>query len=960
MNNPQILFLLYNEKYLGLVPKAVIIDINNQGEMDVNYHFVTAKNKNNYTKLLNEKDQLLVNCCLQLEPDIIITKINDNSTKKWDNFAEKYIVKSGYYKSFEAFSKYIQDYILSYLNRFYNNIEDNPLYLKKGDLPSLWSKVYFEEGNPEVYYNFDYKNSIKYHLNIINDNKEILISGSQLLTSEPARILKGNTIIEFEKEINGNSLKPFFIKKAIEVEADKAEVYFQTFIKSLVNSRKRIIANGFIIDDLNVTLNQVLEIKLLSSSKQLSIFEEDSKTDANQKLVFSLFFEYGPFRFQCGHNLSTVKLEKTNEVYTFYRIERKKADEDSIVEEINKLGIQLKDHSQYLPFEQGIDWINNNYQTLLNLGIEIRQETMSLSEKKYFIGSSSINAEATESIDWFEVNGIVKFGSYSFRLQDIIKLIKQNKRELLLPNGEFARFPEAWIEEYYYLSKYCFFKEDKMFAAKHHLVILDEMNKKGGMQLALSSKLQAFLNSNFIDNYDLPKGFKGELRPYQREGYHWLRFLHDLNVGGCLADDMGLGKTIQTLCILQWIKEQKGGCSLLVVPKSLIYNWQQESNRFCPDLKILIYSGKKRFEMLDTFSDYDLMITSYPILRSDIDNIQTKMFNYCILDESQYIKNAGSDISKACMQINAAHYLTLTGTPIENSISDIWTQMHFLNRNILGSIHFFMKEFNSDEKIQRLQKILNPFILRRLKSKVAKDLPEKYISVQYCDMTPEQQERYKSVKNEYRNLILDKANKDKPDVKLCLLEGLLRMRQTANHPKLMDMNYTESSGKFEMATELLKTIISEGNKVLIFSSFVEHLKLYKNYLEHLNIPYCYLDGQTKNRKEEVSEFQNNPDKLVFLLSLKAGGVGLNLTAAEYVFLLDPWWNPASEAQAYDRTHRIGQKNNVFIYKFISRSSIEEKIMELQERKIKIADNLIQAEDGFIKSLNKADIDFLLN
>ncbi len=960
MNNPRIIYILAEEKYLGLVPKCVIVDIDQRGEMHVNYTLLTSKNKHNYLHLMDENDKILLQSCLQLEPDIIINKINDYSVKKWDSFAEKYIVKSKFNEPLLAYSKYIQDYILSYQNKFYDNIEDKPLYLKKRDIPSLWEPLYFEDGNPEVYYHFEYTDHIKYHLNILNGNKEVRITGCKLLTTEPARILKKNTIIEFEKEMNGNSLKPFFKNGIMDISGLNTEEYFQTFIKSLVNNRKRVVAKGFSIDDLSIELNTVLEMKMIGNPQQLSIFEEKSKKTQHQKVSFSLFFEYGNFRFQCGHNGSTVKFEKNNNVYTFYRVERKKVDEDAIVEEINKLGLQLKVQSQYMPFEQGIDWINRHYQTLLNLGVDIRQETKSLAEKKYFIGSTSINAEATETIDWFEIKGSVQFGNYTFRLQDIIKLIKQNKRELLLPNGEFAIFPEAWIEEYYYLSKYSFFKEDGMYAAKHHLVMLDELGKKGSMQLTLTSKLKSFLEADKIGNYTLPDGFTGELRNYQLEGYNWLRFLNELKLGGCLADDMGLGKTIQTLCLLQWMKEQQGGCSLLVVPKSLIYNWQLEAQRFCPGLKILIYSGKKRKETFEQFSDYDLIITSYPILRGDIDTLQTRLFSYCILDESQYIKNAGSDISKACMQINASHYLTLTGTPIENSISDIWTQMHFLNRNILGSIQFFLKEFNTDEKIQRLQKMLNPFILRRLKSKVAKDLPEKYISVQYCDMTQEQLENYKKVKNEYRSRIMDIADNDKPNVKMCLLEGLLRMRQTANHPKLMDAAYAESSGKFDIATELLNTIVSEGNKVLIFSSFVEHLKLYKNYLESIDIPYCYLDGQTKDRAEQVSQFQNNPEKLVFLLSLKAGGVGLNLTAAEYVFLLDPWWNPASEAQAYDRTHRIGQKNNVFIYKFITKESIEEKIMELQERKIKLAENLIQAEEGFVKSLNKADIEFLLN
>lgn len=960
IKNKDILYVLFPEKHLGLIPKAVIVYLDQNAVMQLDYTIITAANKQRFENIFDERDKVLINCCLQLEPDVVIKKIKDSTNNNWDAFARKFITHSKIDKTPDAYSKYIQDYVNGFQNKFYENIGDKALYLKKGEIPSAWDKLFFEESTPEVFYHFNYKDSILYSLDVLLDNKNINLNGSKLISTHTARILKRRKIISFANEINGNNLKPFLLNESIEIPFHKTEEYFNSFIKTLVNNRKRIVSNGFTIEDVDNELNAVLEINLENKNQQTNIFGNEEASEENQVFWFSFFFEYGDFRFQSGHNASTVKLQGSVNEFVFKRVERKTEEENAILEIINKLGLNLKSRSQSLPFGQGITWINNNHQHLQNLGIEIRQKAKAIADRKYFIGSISINAEAIEGIDWFEIKGIVKFGDYKFRLIDIIKLIRKNKREILLPNGEYARFPDAWIEEYYYLSTYSIFEDERILTAKHHIVLLNDLKSKGSLKLNIKSKLKVILNAKPIEKYGLPIGFRGELRHYQYEGYNWLRFLDEIKLGGCLADDMGLGKTIQTLCLLQWIKENIGGCSLLVVPKSLIYNWNNEAERFCPELKILTHTGQQRSKTIKDFLEYDIVLTSYAIMRTDIEMLQKHCFNYCILDESQYIKNYRSETAKACLELNAKNFLSLTGTPIENSISDLWTQMNFLNRNILGSINFFQKEFNTDEKIQTLQKMIKPFILRRLKSKVAKELPEKNINIQFCEMTEEQRDIYNNIKNEYRARILKDTDIKSQGKTFNLLEGLLRMRQNANHPAIADTTYTESSGKFENVIQQLNVVLDSGSKVLIFSSFTKHLELYKNYLDNLNTVYCYLDGKTKNREEQVNLFQNNPKIQVFLISLKAGGVGLNLTAAEYVFLLDPWWNPAAEAQAFDRTHRIGQKKNVFIYKFITKESIEEKIMLLQEKKSKLAEELITAEDGFVKSLNKEEIEYLLN
>jgi SNF2 family DNA or RNA helicase len=418
---------------------------------------------------------------------------------------------------------------------------------------------------------------------------------------------------------------------------------------------------------------------------------------------------------------------------------------------------------------------------------------------------------------------------------------------------------------------------------------------------------------------------------------------------------MGLGKTIQTLCMLQWMKENERGTSLLVVPTSLVYNWQQEAANFCPDLNLYIHTGIDRVKDATGFGQPDLLITSYAILRRDRDMFRHHEFNYIILDEAQAIKNPKSDIAQACFDLNARRFLTLTGTPLENSITDLWSQTHFINRNMLGSINHFTKACKLPDKLEMYRKLIKPFLLRRNKSTVLKELPEKTIIVQKCYMNEPQQEFYRETRNNYRDKFLEERDKNEKVSPILLLEGLLRLRQAANHPVLVDKDFAQTSGKFETVTQMLDEVIESGDKVLVFSSFVEHLKLYKTYLDDKKIQYCYLDGSTKDRKEQVEKFQHNDSFPVFLLSLKAGGVGLNLTRASYVFLLDPWWNPASEAQAFDRAHRIGQKNKVFVYKFITQNTIEEKILKLQEEKRQLFDTMIESENGIYKKLEVNEI-----
>jgi SNF2 family DNA or RNA helicase len=426
---------------------------------------------------------------------------------------------------------------------------------------------------------------------------------------------------------------------------------------------------------------------------------------------------------------------------------------------------------------------------------------------------------------------------------------------------------------------------------------------------------------------------------------------------------------VQTLALLQAQKEAgTTQASLLIMPTSLVYNWEMEARKFTPHLRVCTYTGTMREKNVAQFENYDLIITSYGITRIDVDLLKTYSFHYIILDESQAIKNPTSHIARAVSELNSRHRLILTGTPLENSTMDLWSQMSFVNPGLLGSQSFFRNEFmlpiekkNDELKMQRLYAIIKPFILRRHKSQVATELPEKVENIQYCEMSEKQAREYEEAKSFYRNKILDHIDeKGMSKSQLILLQGLTKLRQIANHPKMVNQAYEGDSGKMQSVAHRLKTAIAENHKILIFSQFVKHLDMLRQFLDENEMSYAYLDGATRDRQEQVERFQNGPQVPVFLISLKAGGLGLNLTAADYVFILDPWWNPAIEAQAIDRAHRIGQENRVFTYKFISKNTVEEKILALQRSKQRLASELITTEDSFVKALSKEDILSLLD
>lgn len=630
----------------------------------------------------------------------------------------------------------------------------------------------------------------------------------------------------------------------------------------------------------------------------------------------------------------------------------------------------------YLPFSEVMkdSWFLKAIQMVQDAGYPVHG-LQALKRFRYNTNKPTWEMKAGSGTDWFDLSIEISWGNISVPLKDIRKAIANRQNTVLLDDGTLGLLPEEWIKQYGLLLKMGEERQGTIRISKRHFGILDELagqlNNKDVLA-EIKSKKEKLARLDDLKTAKLSKKVSATLRPYQQSGFKWLQTLEELGWGGCLADDMGLGKTLQTIAFIQFLKEKYPGSTHLVVcPTSLLYNWQGEFDKFCPTLKYHIYYGQLRELGDEHFESYDVVLTSYGLARNDIEMLAKFSWHYVILDESQAIKNPDAVTTKAVGLLPCKNRLVLSGTPVQNNTYDLYAQFNFINPGLLGNRDFFRNEFANPidkqadkEKAHQLRKMIYPFLLRRTKEQVAPDLPDKTETILWCNMGREQRSVYESYRKYYRDLILKKIDEVGMNKSgMYVLEGLLRLRQICDHPKLLkDENAAvEESVKTE---ELLREVEENTgqHKILIFSQFVEMLQVIKSELVKKKISFSYLDGSIAaiDRKKEVERFQNDEAVKVFLISLKAGGVGLNLTAADYVYIVDPWWNPAAERQAIDRTHRIGQTRKIFAYKMICKDSVEEKILKLQERKKALADELVSEDAGFVKKLTRDDIDFLLS
>jgi hypothetical protein len=580
-------------------------------------------------------------------------------------------------------------------------------------------------------------------------------------------------------------------------------------------------------------------------------------------------------------------------------------------------------------------------------------------------------------VDWFELHGAVQYGETTAPLPRLLAALKRGETMVTLDDGSFGLLPEEWLRRFGHVATMGEGDGDHIRFRPSQAGILDALLAAQPMVdcddafKRVRAELAQFAS---IGPADQPAGFNGCLRDYQREGLGWMHFLRQFSFGGCLADDMGVGKTAQVLALLETRREMRTQAkieapSLVVVPKSLIFNWKQEVQRFTPQLRVLDYTGTARSNARekDEFSLYDVILTTYGTLRRDALHFKDKVFDYVILDEAQAIKNGNTESAKAARLLRANHRLALSGTPVENHLGELWSLFEFLNPGMLGTSGAFplasgSKQNPDGETRKLLSRALRPFLLRRTKEQVAKQLPPKIEQTIYCEMETRQRALYNELRDHYREALLPKIGAEGiGKSKIQVLEALLRLRQAACHPGLVDRKLVEDpSAKLVVLMEQLHAVIEEGHKALVFSQFTSLLAIVRANLASDGIEYEYLDGKTVDRQARVERFQQDAACSLFLISLKAGGVGLNLTAADYVFILDPWWNPAVEAQAVDRTHRIGQNRQVFAYRLIARDTVEEKVLQLQETKRNLADAIIGADNSLIRDLTREDIELLLS
>jgi non-specific serine/threonine protein kinase len=760
--------------------------------------------------------------------------------------------------------------------------------------------------------------------------------------------------------------------------------------KDAIEAIERFMPSGYKKTALN-EWSQVLKQEVLPLAKEYkinfdrSLLQEikDGKPETSlflaekgEYLVFQPVFTYKGYETK-ARDRDEIVVPSGDKVTIVYR---NRSAEQAFLSKLQNL------HSNFIYQEEtqslalkGTDVLKNNWFFLfVDAMNEMKVPVFGFDALKNFrfnTARPSTKIFINNNTDWFDARVDIVFGDQQVSVAEVKRALANKQQFVQLGDGTLGILPEEWIKKYSLLFRVGEGKTNQLKLSRYHMSVIDELYEnrdEAELVMQLEAKYENLKEFKKIKEIDPPSGLQSVLRPYQVSGYQWLNYLNEVKWGGILADDMGLGKTVQALSFLLHYKNVNGKLQALVVcPTTLIYNWENEIKKFTPSLSYYIHHGATRSRDKEKFQQADIVITTYGTLRSDIKMLLHFRFDYVVLDESQAIKNPASKVTRAASLINAANRLCLSGTPLQNNTFDIYAQMNFLNPGMLGSMEYFRQEFaipidkfGEQERKDHLKKILYPFILRRTKEQVAKDLPEKTETILYCEMEEEQRSIYDAYRNDYRNQILGTIESQGiQKSQLTILQGLMKLRQICDSPAIL--NESEKFENHSIKLDELGREITENigdHKALIFSQFLGMLALIKEKLNQLGVKYVYFDGSTSapDREKAIQSFQNDSSVRVFLISLKAGGLGLNLTAADYVYIVDPWWNPAVEQQAIDRTHRIGQDKNIFAYRMICKDTIEDKIIQLQEKKRALAKDLIADDTSFVKSLTKEDVEYLFS
>lgn len=829
--------------------------------------------------------------------------------------------------------------------------------------------------------------TFNYQLQCTHKGKSIALTEHKpvvVLTTNPATLLLGMEMFVFS-HIEAARLLPFTKKARVSVPA----TFTQKYIDNIVIPIARYHA---------ITTQGISMVEKKVACQPLLYIEDTIYSDRTLKLVF----QYGNQVLAPGDSTDVKKIihrEDSEPERVIHYFSPNPIAEQNAIQQLIVAGLQMVGDSHFKLVETAPErsipqWISN-HREMLKDEFEIINEVQ---EKPYCLDEIVVEQSCQDGVDWFELHITVVIGSLRIPFGRFRKHILEEDREYTLPDGRIILLPQEWYSKYANLLKMGE-EHEKTIRLKHsHVGIVQSILADDGHKEVVDYLPQQELPT--------PAGLKAELRPYQQKGFWWMAHLYQHRLGCCLADDMGLGKTLQTLTLLQYIYgntqvqqtdsasisivpeqpnlfDEKGQfelfnvhndpstllpgngkrdgevatkhkpATLIVMPTSLLHNWRREAARFT-SLSMLEYTGNNYISqnnLEQLFNQYHLIFTTYGIMRNNSHALSKYCFECVVLDESQNIKNSDSLTFRSAIQLRGHQRIVLTGTPIENSLKDLWSQFNFLQPGLLGEESEFNKQYINSIKQGdtrsdvRLRELIHPFILRRSKSEVAPELPPLTEEVIYCGMSQEQDTIYQQEKNGLRNVLLQISNNKEKHQPLTVLNGILRLRQLACHPQMVFADSFANSGKMELIINTFETLRSEGHKVLIFSSFVKHLELIADEFEKRSWSYALLTGATTKRPEEIAKFADTEKIQAFLISLKAGGVGLNLTQADYVFIIDPWWNPAAEAQAISRAHRMGQEKQVIAYRFITQDSIEEKIMTLQEEKRKLAAAFITNDES---------------
>lgn len=862
----------------------------------------------------------------------------------------------------------IRQHLKFNLSFFYDLIvkEQFPLSLDLGPEKDFYrSRVNIDSRDFEPQIQFaKHSEGITYTLSL-KENKTTfspMNSSIDILLDEPGWLIVNKKLGQL-KELNSKKLTPFLKKKSIEIPSKLVDSYFKSFIPEIAK-KIDIEATGFEMEQRD---------QIISSTIQ-PVYDFFKNC-----YYLNLYFDYNGYLFDAGktkktHSFVDFSIANEPKIIQFKRsaveiLYTKKLLEIGLVKVKNELfglDTDLETDDPYINIQLIID----NKEKLESLGFTI--QNLKLESKEIITENHSVSASKDTNGDWFDIKIIITIGAFKINFSEIIPNIKNKERLFLLPDGNYFLIPLEWLSKYSSLVKLAKTDNGNLLLRKSNFAALDAIPE---------IKNDVIHEAEYVAS-DL---LKATLRPYQIDGVKWLLGHFNSNLGACLADDMGLGKTLQTLAVLVAVQEQLGYTTkttnfdlfqnetvvekeplkaLIVLPSSLVFNWYNEAVKFTPHFSKMQYVGNDRKLLASRLESTDLIFTSYSIVHRDISILEKYNFRYLILDESQYIKNKNSKIFKAINKINTAHKMALSGTPIENSLDDLWSQMQFINPDILGSYAFFAENFKipiekkqDENSLSELKNLIHPYILRRTKEQVLKDLPELTEQIYYCDMDPEQEKLYEKEKSKARNFLL-KTDGSSPD-KISIINTLMKLRQLSNHPKMADQESEIDSGKYNAVTNYLETLVKEKQKTIIFSSFVTNLSFYTDWCKENKIDFCEITGETPARKREqqVNLFQENENPLLFFISLKAGGVGLNITKASYVLFLDPWWNPFAEKQGVGRAHRIGQLNKVNVIRFISKNTVEEKIIKLQENKKLLSDSLL--EESYINDEIEVNLEYIL-